>query len=73
MINPYYFTKNYMNTGFQFILESHVNHAKFLLSVVPIIADFGIETRYINEIQKQMATSYARLSNKFMFKYHILF
>ena len=34
--------------------------------------DFGIETRYINKILKEMATNYAKLINQYKFKFHKL-
>ena len=39
----------------------------------PNFPDIGIETRYVNKILKKMATIYARLINRYKFKYHILF
>ena len=35
--------------------------------------EFGIETRYINKVLKEMATNYARLLNQYKFQYHMLF
>ena len=35
--------------------------------------DFGIGTRYITKILKEMATIHARLINQYKFKYHIFF
>ena len=32
---------------------------------------FGIETRYINKILKEVATFYASLLNQYKFKYHV--
>ena len=61
MINPYYFTDRNLKTGFKNNLDSHnINHANSLLTISPIYTDFGIESRYINKILKEMATIYAR-------------
>ena len=55
-------------------IESHnFNHAKTLLTVIPVYTDFGIETSYNNKIIKEMATFYDRLLNQCKFKKHILF
>ena len=60
--------------GFKINLESHnLSHAKSILSIIPTYPHFGIETRYINKILKEMATIYARLINQYEFKYLILF
>ena len=74
MINPYYFLDENLKIGFKINLESHnINHTNYLLNIEPNFPDIGIETRYINKILKEMATIYARLTNQFKFKYHILF
>ena len=44
-----------------------------LVNKIPNFPDIGIETRYINKIIKEMATIYARLINRYKFKYHIFF
>ena len=63
-----------MKIGFKINLESHNNkHANSFLNIESTLPDFGIETRYINKILKEMATIYARLINQYKFKYHILF
>ena len=43
------------------------------LTYTPNFPDIGIETRYINKILEEMATIYARLINRYKFKYHMLF
>ena len=74
MINPYYFINENLKNGFKIILESHnINHANFILTITPFYPDFGIETRFINKILKEVDTIYARLKNQYKFKYHILF
>ena len=74
MINPYYFLDENFNNGFKIILESHnINHANSLLNIEPNFPDLGIETRYNNNILKEMATIYARLINQYKLKYHIIF
>ena len=74
MINPYCFTHENLKIGFKINLESHnINHANSLLNIVPNFTAIGIETKYINEIPKEMATIYARLMNQHKFNYHILF
>ena len=74
MIKPYYFIDENLKIGFKINLESHNNnHANSLLNIEPNFLDIGIETRYINKILKETATIYARLTNQYKFKYHILF
>ena len=74
MINPYYFIDENLKRGFKINLESHNNnHANSLLKIEPIFPEIGIETRYVNKIQKELATIYARLINQYNFKYHIIF
>ena len=46
---------------------------QILLNIETNFPDIGIETRYINNILKEMATIYARLINQYKFKYHIIF
>ena len=54
MINPYFFIDENFNIGFKINLESHnINHANSLLNIIPKFPDIGIETRYVNEIQKE--------------------
>ena len=60
MINPKYFTDEDLKTSFEHILESHnINHANSL-TIKPIYPDFAIETGYINEVLREMATIHAR-------------
>ena len=74
MINPYCFIYESLKIFFKINLESHNNNqANSILSITPMYRDFGIETRYINKILKEMATIYARLINQYKFIYHILF
>ena len=74
MIYPNYFFDENLKIGLKINLESHIiNHAKSIQTITPMYPDFGIETRYINKILKEMATNYARLLNQYKFKYHILF
>ena len=73
MNNPDHFFDKILKTIFRSIPESNtILHAISILSNTPNYTDIGIETRYINEILKEMATSYARLRNQFKFKYHTL-
>ena len=73
MINPYYFIDGNLKMDFKINLESHnINHASSISTITPIYPSFGIETRYVNKIPKEMATVYARLINQYKFKYHIL-
>ena len=74
MINPYYYIDENLKIGFKINLESHnTNHANSLINIEPNFPDIGIETRYINKILNKMATIYARLTNQYRFKYHLLF
>ena len=74
-ISPFYFTDENLNLGFKIHLESHnIIHAKSLLTITQIYPGFGIETRCINKIRKEMVTFfYARLINQGKFKYHKIF
>ena len=73
MINPFYFFDENFEILFKINLDSHIIHAFSILSNIPIYPDFGIETKYINKILKEMAAIYARLMNQYKLKYHILF
>ena len=56
--------------GFKNNLDSHkITPANSTLTIIPIFIDSGIETRYTNEILKEMAAF--RLMNQNMFKNHI--
>ena len=66
MISPFFFNDGNLKICFKINLDSHnINHANSMLSITPIYTDFGIETRYINEILMEMATVYARLANQY--------
>ena len=74
MLNSYYFTDNAIQVGFNIKLDNHhINHASSKLTINPNYPEFGIETRYINKIIKEMATIYARLINQYEFKYQTVF
>ena len=65
VINPFDFTDEILKTGFEINLESHnISHANSILSIIPTYPEFGVETRYINRILKEMATKYARIKSK---------
>ena len=54
MIKPYYFIDEKLKIGFKINLESHnIDHAKFLLKIIPNFPDAGTETRYVNKILKK--------------------
>ena len=74
MHNPYYFTDRKLKVGFKFNLDSHhINHAISKLNITPNFPEFGIETRYINKIMKELSIFYARLINQYRFKYKTIF
>ena len=74
MIIPYYFFDKNLKIGFKINLESHnIIHAKSILSITPNFPEFGIEFRYINKIMKELSVIYARLVNRYKYKYHTLF
>ena len=74
MINPYYFTDNNLRVGFKINLDSHhINHSNSKLTITPNHPEFGIETRYINQIIKELSIIYARLRNQFKFRYQTIF
>ena len=74
MHNPYYFTDRKLKVGFKFNLDSHhINHAISKLNITPNFPEFGIETRYINKIMKELSIFYARLINQYRFKHQTVF
>ena len=74
MFNPYNFTERALRVGFKILLEiHHINHANSKLIVKPIYHEFGIEFRYIDKIMKDLSVIYARLINKYIFKYQTVF
>ena len=73
-MNSYYFTDENLKVDSKIILKSHnINHASSLLNVIPKFPDIGNETRHINKIPKELVVIYARLINRYKFKYHTLF
>ena len=50
-----------------------MNHANSILSIIPVYIDVGIESRYFNEILKEMCNIYGRLLRQDNFKCHTLF
>ena len=74
MLNPYYFTDNNLRVGFKINLDSHhINHLNSKLTITPNHPEFGIETRYINHIMKELSIIYARLINQYKFRYQTVF
>ena len=74
MINPYYFIDKNLKIGFKINLESHnFRQANSILIFTPNFPEFGIESRYISKIVKELSVIYARLINQYKFKYHTLF
>ena len=70
ILNQYYFTDRVLGVGFIINLDSHhINHANPKFTINAYYPEFGIETRCINEITKEMANIYARLINRYRFKY----
>ena len=60
MINPYYFNDRNLEVRFKINLDSnHINHAISKLTITPILPEIGIETRYTNEIMKELSINYA--------------
>ena len=50
-----------------------MNHAISKLTIIPNFPEFGIETRYNNEIMKEFSVIYARLINQYNFRYQTVF
>ena len=75
MINPYYFTDKNLRVGFNITQESHhINHANnSKLKIKPNYPEFGTEIRYIFKIMKQISIIYARLKNRYKFRYQTVF
>ena len=55
MLKPYYFTDRSLKVGFKINLDCHNNHANSKLTITPIFPEFGIETRYIDKIMKELS------------------
>ena len=74
MINPYYFTDRNLRVGFKINLDSHKLHQTISkLNIIPNHPEFGIEVRYFNKIMKELSVIYARLINKYKFRYQTVF
>ena len=74
MPNPYYFTDRHLKVGFKINLDGHhINHANSELTITPKYLEFGIEVRYIKKIMKELSVIYARLKNRYKFKYQTVF
>ena len=74
MINPYYFTDRRLKVGFKINLDSnHNNDANSKLTITPSFPEFGIETRFINKIMKELSVVYARITNQCKFRYQTVF
>ena len=74
MINSYYFTDTNLQVGFKINSDSHhINHLNSKLTITPNHPEFGIETRYINNIMKEFSIIYARLINQYKFRYQTVF
>ena len=72
--NPYCFTDTNLKVGFEVNLDSHhINHDNSKLTITPIYSEFGIETRFINKIVREISIIYARLKNQYKFKYQTVF
>ena len=64
-INPFCFIDKKLKIGSKGNLESHnINHASSVLTITPFYPVPGIDTSYISEFLKELATTYARLINK---------
>ena len=73
-LNPYYFTDRKLKVGFRINLDSrHINHANSNVFIKPNYLEFGIEVRYIIKIMKELFNIYARLINRYKFKYQTVF
>ena len=69
MRNPYYFTDRALHVGFDKKLDSHnINNANSKLTSKPNFPGLRIETRYLNEILKEMTSIFARLKTQCRFK-----
>ena len=74
MITPKYFTVEKLKIEFKINLQKHnVNHANSLLTFELNFPDFIIEARYFNTILKELAITYVRLVNQYIFKYNTFF
>ena len=65
MITPYLFNNENLKIGFKLILANHnLNQANFILTMPPFYPHFGIETKNMNTLSKDMATIHARRINQ---------
>ena len=59
-----------MKVGFKINLDSHhIIHGNSKLTFAPNYQEFGIEVRYNNKIIRELSVFYARLINRYRFKY----
>ena len=67
MLNVYYSTEKASQFGFIITLDSHhTSHANSILTIKSSYPE--IETRFVNNILREMATIYFRFSNHYKFK-----
>ena len=65
MLNPHYFIDRPLQVGFNVTLDiHHFNQANSKRFNKPDCLEFGLELQYINQILKEMANIYARLTNQ---------
>ena len=63
-----------MQVGFSNTLDSHpINHTNSKLTIKPKYIELGLQTRYNNEIFKEMAAIDARLKNHAKIKTQVVF
>ena len=74
MLNTFCFTDRNLKVGFRIDSDSHhIIHANSKLTIVPTFPEFGIETRYISKIIKELSVIFARLKNQYKIKYQTVF
>ena len=74
MSNLNYFTGRSLRVGFNINLDNHhINHARSNLTITQNYPEFGIETRHINKITKEMAIIYGWILYHYKFKYQGVF
>ena len=74
MINPYYFSDRNSQVAYKINLDSHhINHLNSKLTISSNFPNTGIEFRFINRIMREMSIIYARLINRYKFRYQTVF
>ena len=63
-----------MKDAYDIIIDNHFSkHAIITITITSIFNNLGIDIFHINKIMEEMANIYAKLLNKYKFKYRLTF